>query len=98
MFLHHGYILPSIVLYSTLPAVKSGGFLSTNSIIMRKIIESAIGLIILFAIVLAGAQKPDGGIDVAWTLAMLAIAVVFSLILNMLGHEGEETKIKALDE
>ncbi len=47
-----------------------------NSKVMKKTFEIILGLIVLAAVFLAGAQNPDGSCNLAWTFSCLAVAVV----------------------
>ena len=41
---------------------------------MKKTIETILGLVCFLAVILAGAENPDGSCNFLWTLSCLAIA------------------------
>lgn len=49
---------------------------------MRKFLEIIICLIFFLAVILAGAENPDGSCNLIWTLACLAIAGLSAWAFN----------------
>lgn len=41
---------------------------------MKKTIETILGLVCFLAVILAGAENPDGSCNLLWTLSCLAVA------------------------
>ena len=64
---------------------------------MKKILESLVALATLVAIILAGAEEPDGGMDVSWTLTMLIIVFVLGLVYNFFFKEEKDEKDSTTD-
>ncbi len=54
---------------------------------MKKVLRTLAGFVFLASIVLAGAETPDGGVCLPWTLGFMASAFVSAFILKRLGHE-----------
>ena len=59
---------------------------------MKKILEPIVALATLVAIILAGAEEPDGSMDVSWTLTMLGIVVVLAIIYRIFFCEKKQGK------
>ena len=57
---------------------------------MRKILETLLGIIIVVAIVLAGAQEPDGSMDIEWTVACLSVVAVAGVILRIITRHPKQ--------
>lgn len=49
---------------------------------MRKFLEIIICLVFFLAVILAGAEKPDGSCNLIWTLSCLAIASLSAWAFN----------------
>ncbi len=49
---------------------------------MRKFLEIIICLVFFLAVILAGAENPDGSCNLIWTLSCLAIAGLSALAFN----------------
>ena len=49
---------------------------------MRKFLEIIICLVFFLAVILAGAENPDGSCNLIWTLSCLAIAVLSAWAFN----------------
>ena len=43
---------------------------------MRRLFKNVLGCVCFASIVLAGAENPDGGCNVVWTLSFLGLAVL----------------------
>lgn len=54
---------------------------------MKKALRTIAGCLCLLAIVLAGAETPDGGICLPWTLGLLAAGTIGAIILDRTSHE-----------
>lgn len=54
---------------------------------MKKVLRTFAGIVCLVSIVLAGAETPDGGVYLPWTLGFMASAVLSAFILKRLGYE-----------
>ena len=61
---------------------------------LRKILEALLGLAILATIVLAGAERPDGGMCLPWTLGCLAVVVVLAIVYSILFPDAKRTTDK----
>lgn len=51
---------------------------------MKKILETILALICLVAVVLGGAENPDGSCNIIWTLSCLGIAALSGWAWNKL--------------
>lgn len=49
---------------------------------MRKFLEIIICLVLFLAVILAGAENPDGSCNLIWTLSCLAIASLSAWAFN----------------
>lgn len=49
---------------------------------MRKFLEIIICLVFFLAVILAGAENPDGSCNLIWTLSCLAIASLSAWVFN----------------
>jgi hypothetical protein len=49
---------------------------------MKKALEIILSVVCFAAIILAGAENPDGSCNVKWTLGFLALAVASGYVLN----------------
>ena len=65
---------------------------------MKKILEHLVCIITIVAIILAGAEEPDGSMDIQWTLACLCIAAICAVILNVVFGYGKKKEIQAPDK
>lgn len=53
---------------------------------MRKFLEIIICLVFFLAVILAGAENPDGSCNLIWTLSCLAIASLSAWAFNKLSE------------
>lgn len=49
---------------------------------MKKITRSLAAIVCVTSIILAGCETPDGGMDIAWTLGFMALALATGLYLK----------------
>ncbi len=57
---------------------------------MKKILETTLGLICIFALVLGGAENPDGSCNFIWTISCLSVSGLCAWALTKL--EKKQTK------
>lgn len=58
---------------------------------MKKFISALLGLVCLVAIMLAGAENPDGSCNVLWTLSCLGVAGLCGYGWDLLEKHNEKT-------
>lgn len=56
---------------------------------MKKFLHTLAALVCFVAIVLAGCETPDGGINLAWSFSCLAVALLSGLVFNRMLKEDE---------
>ena len=59
---------------------------------MRTFLEIIICLVFFLAVILAGAENPDGSCNLIWTLSCLAIACLSAWAFNKISEEHKTIK------